>query len=546
MSTVKRKLLTVVMDGIGVREEMYGNAVKLAHTSNLDWLKQNGLYTAIKAHGTYVGLPSDNDIGNSEVGHNALGAGVIYDQGAKLVNNAIKDGSIFKSAIWQEAVTRIKSSHGSTLHFIGLLSDGNVHSHQDHLLALLKQAHKEGINKIRIHVLLDGRDVAPRSAEIYAEALEKVLLNLRNLGCDAKVASGGGRMVITMDRYEADWQMVYRGWQVHVLGKGLSFPNLESAISEFRKDSELTDQYFPGFVITEEGKAIGTIEDNDVVLLTNFRGDRAIEISKAFCQEEFSYFDRERFPRVYFAGMMEYDGDEHIPANYLVSPPKFDGTMGEYLAAMGVHQFAASETQKYGHVTFFWNGNRSGMFDPESEKYLEIPSDNLSFNLKPWMKAYEIVEATVKELCSDKFEFGRINFPNGDMVGHTGDLEATIVAVATVDLMIGRLIRAANDTDTILVITADHGNAEQMLEGEEEKFPNWLSIDSKDRPKARTSHTLSEVPFYIYDPKQRHKENVKLRKSGEGSLANFANTALELMGLETSDRFYPSLLIQKP
>jgi 2,3-bisphosphoglycerate-independent phosphoglycerate mutase len=542
MAEITRRVLTVIMDGVGANPEHFGNAVALAKTPNLKWLQRHGLYTTIRAHGTAVGLPSDGDVGNSEVGHNTLGAGRIYDQGAKLVNHAIQSREIFSGRVWTEIIERTKGEK-HTLHFIGLLSDGNVHSHEEHLFQLLREAHDSGVKKIRIHVLLDGRDVPAKSAEIYLDRLAKVIAALRAKNCDVRVASGGGRMVVTMDRYNADWQMVERGWNTHVLGRGRQFPSIESAIEEFRKDEALTDQYLPEFVIAENGVPVGAMQDGDAVILFNFRGDRAIEISRAFTEENFSEFPRAAIPKVYFAGLMEYDGDLHIPANYLVTPPLIRDTLSERLCSLGARQFACSETQKFGHVTFFWNGNRSGYFDRSRENYVEIPSDNIPFDRKPWMKAFEITEETMKQMRNKSFDFGRINYANGDMVGHTGDLEATIVAVATVDLMLGRLMAAARASDTILVVTADHGNADEMFEGKVADWPDWETADIADRPRGKTAHSLALVPFYIFDPKGKIGVQ-QLMAPGKGTLANFANTALQLLGADRSQEFHPSLFVE--
>ena len=536
----KRKLLTVVMDGVGDIESDFGNAVNLAWTPNMQWLKQNALYQKLYAHGTFVGLPTDSDIGNSEVGHNALGAGRVFDQGAKLVGKAIESGSLFEGDSWKEALEYAKQNDGR-LHFIGLLSDGNVHSHESHLHAMMEAAAKQGLKKIAIHPLLDGRDVGEKSAEVYVERLEKLVEELNAAGNDVCIGSAGGRMTITMDRYEADWSMVERGWRAHVLGEGDFYPSLSAAVKYFRENTELTDQYLPGFVIGKDGKANAPIQDGDAVLFFNFRGDRAIEISRAFTEEKFTEFDRKRFPKVFYAGMMEYDGDAHIPAKYLVSPPEISGTMGEFLAHKGVKQFACSETQKFGHVTYFWNGNRSGYFDEKLEEYLEIPSDNIPFDLKPWMKAYEICEETTKRMLSGSFDYGRINFANGDMVGHTGDLDASIIAVNVVDQMLGRLIKAADRSDTVLVITADHGNCDEMFQAKEAKFPNWQELPIADRPTPKTAHTLSPVPFYLYDPKGSTK-SWKLTAPEDAGLANIANTCLEVLGLGTENDFLPSLV----
>ena len=534
-----KRVLVVVMDGVGEREERYGNAVSLAWTPTMHWLKTNGLYTTLQAHGTAVGLPSDSDIGNSEVGHNALGAGRVFDQGAKLVNNAIESGSLFADDTWRDMVRQVREND-STLHFLGLLSDGNVHSHENHLHKMLAQAKQDGVRRVRIHVLFDGRDVGEKSAEIYVEHLEKVLSQLRADSFDVQPASGGGRMRITMDRYEADWGMVERGWRVHVLGEGQRFPSLGAALQEFRKDASLTDQYLPEFVIADaDGKPVGPIHDGDGVIFFNFRGDRGMEISRAFCEPDLPQIDRVRVPDVYYAGMMEYDGDLKIPNKYLVSPPQIDHTLSEYLVENKLRQFACSETQKFGHVTYFWNGNRSGYIDKALEEYVQIPSDEgISFDQRPWMKASEITDATVQRMLSGSFDFGRINYANGDMVGHTGDLEASVIAVQTIDWMLRKLVRAAQQSNTILLITADHGNCDEMFDGKQEGWEQWESLSAQLSPK--TAHTLSPVPLYLYDPAGH--SHYQLRREGTPTLANIANTALHLLGLESRELYQPSLI----
>ncbi|MCB9229445.1 MAG: 2,3-bisphosphoglycerate-independent phosphoglycerate mutase [Deltaproteobacteria bacterium] len=535
-----KKLLCIIMDGIGLHSGRFGNAVAMAQTPSMEFLTQHGLYTSLNAHGHFVGLPGESDIGNSEVGHNAIGAGRIFDQGAKLVRSAIHSGQLFLGQAWKDIIENCLKQK-SALHFIGLLSDGNVHSDEKHLHAMLKEAVRCGIRAIRLHVLLDGRDVAPCSAEIYIDRLSQVITALKETGADIRIASGGGRMLCTMDRYEADWEIVRRGWHAHVLGEGDSFSSPEEALQTYRKQG-LTDQYIPPFVITEKGEAVGPVENGDSVILFNFRGDRAIQITKAFEEKEFPHFDRKRFPSVCFAGMTEYDGDLHIPGRFLVSPPLISETMGEYLSRKGIRQFACSETQKFGHVTYFWNGNRSGYFDKKTEEYLEISSDNLPFDQKPWMKAWEITEACLTRMKQGSFQFGRINFANGDMVGHTGNLEAAIIAVSTVDLMLRQLIRCADETKTLLMVTADHGNCEEMFLGEESKFPDW-ETPGGERPVARTSHTLSKVPFWVYDPSGFDK-NLSLSQAPDLSLASVANTALDLMGVPLCEIYEPSLLLR--
>lgn len=542
-SPAKRRVLTVVMDGVGLSASEFGNAVANAKKPNLDWLKQNALWRTLNAHGTFVGLPSDSDIGNSEVGHNALGAGRIFDQGAKLVQNAIASGSLYSGETWKKTLNHVATT-GGTLHFIGLLSDGNVHSHEEHLYSMLRAAKKSGCKKIRIHVLFDGRDVGEKSAEIYVSRLEKVLAELGSNGFDCLVASGGGRMHITMDRYEADWVMVKRGWDCHVHGLAPNqFTSLNQALTHFRKDAKLTDQYIPAFVITKDEKPVGRIQTGDSVVFFNFRGDRAIEISRAFTEEKFSKFDRGNVPKVFYAGMMEYDGDLHVPPQYLVPPPAISDTLGEFLARSKVRQFACSETQKYGHVTYFWNGNRSGYFDKTLEEYLEIPSDsNITFDQKPAMKALEITDETIKRMRAKSFDYARINFANGDMVGHTGDYEAAVSAVETVDQMLGKLVAAARETNTILMVTADHGNADEMFDAKEKDFPDWRS--AVKRPTPKTAHTVNPVPFAIFDPENQSQWKLNPAAGDSACLANVANTVLTLLGMKQRDLYLPSLVIK--
>jgi 2,3-bisphosphoglycerate-independent phosphoglycerate mutase len=527
------------MDGIGLKPARFGNAVALAKTPSLKKLESESLFTTLTAHGTAVGLPSDDDIGNSEVGHNALGAGRIFNQGAKLVGQAIADGSLFKGQAWRDVVAAVKKSHG-TLHLLGLLSDGGVHSNQEHLFALLRGAKRDGVGKARIHVLFDGRDVGEKSAEKYVDRLEQVMSELRDPGFDVQVASGGGRMHITMDRYGADWPMVERGWRTHVRGEAQQFPSLPAALAAFRAlDPAPTDQYLPAFVVAKDGVPVGRIEDGDAVVLFNFRGDRAIEISRAFTEADFHEFARGPLPKVTYAGMMEYDGDLHIPPRYLVAPPAIDNTLSEYLLKNGARQFACSETQKFGHVTFFWNGNRSGYLDKTKEEYVEVASDGgITFDMKPKMKAPEITDVTIDRMRRGTFDFGRINYANGDMVGHTGNLPAAIAAVECVDHEVGRLMAAARETGTTLIITADHGNADEMFDAKEKDYPDWESHpERKIRPK--TSHTLSPVPCYIYGDRAAHFHLAKLERR---TLANVANTVIDLMGLPRHPEYLPSLV----
>ncbi|MCL2670328.1 MAG: 2,3-bisphosphoglycerate-independent phosphoglycerate mutase [Syntrophaceae bacterium] len=526
-------LLLVVMDRVGLSAHREGNAVALANTPTLDRLFTCCPNRAIKAHGLAVGLPSDEDMGNSEVGHNALGSGQIYNQGAKLVNEAIRTGRMFEGETWKLlAGNCIKNK--STLHFLGLFSDGNVHSHLDHLKAMLAQAKKEGIERARLHILLDGRDVGETSALDYVEPFEAFLAGLRDASFDVKIASGGGRMAITMDRYESDWEMVRRGWQIHVLGEGRGFSSATEAVTTYRKELNVTDQFLPGFVLRKNNRPIGLIEDHDSVIFFNFRGDRAIEISRAFEAEDFDKFDRESAPRVIYAGMLEYDGDLHIPSRYLVSPPSIVNTLGENLSEAGITQYALSETQKFGHVTYFWNGNNSGKL--KGETYAEIPSDKVSFEQRPWMKSAEITDSLIDALKSGKFQFLRANYPNGDMVGHTGDLDAAVIAIEAVDLCLARLLPVIDSLRGTAIIISDHGNSEEMYESQK----GVVSIDERTgKPKPKTSHTLNRAPFIIYD--QRVGRNYRLAE-GDFGLANVTATVVNLLGYEAPEGWERSMI----
>lgn len=536
---VSGPVVTIVMDGVGIAPEGPTNAVSRAYTATLDRIMATCPMVSLKAHGTAVGLPSDDDMGNSEVGHNALGAGQVFAQGAKLVSQSIESGKMFASDTWCELVSNVKTN-GSTLHFLGLFSDGNVHSHIDHLKAMIERAKAEGVAHVRLHILLDGRDVGETSALDYIEPFEAFIGGLRAPDFDIKIASGGGRMQITMDRYEADWSMVERGWHTHVLGEGRQFASAAEAVKTYRDELHVIDQDLPAFVIAEGGEPVGRICDGDSVIFYNFRGDRSIEISRAFDAPagEFDKFDRVRTPHVVYAGMLEYDGDLHIPNKYLVNPPEITNTLGEYLANTGVAQLAISETQKYGHVTYFWNGNKSGKFDEASETYVEIPSDVVPFEQRPWMKCAEITDALIDALRAGKHRFYRCNFPNGDMVGHTGSFAATKISVEALDLQLARILKVIDELHGVALITADHGNADEMAEVD--KKTGALKHNKDGSLKAKTSHTLNPVPFLIYDPECAGAYTVK--KDGQFGLSNVAATAVNLLGYAAPSMWNESMI----
>lgn len=523
----KKPILLVVMDGIGFSKTGIGDAVTLANTPTLDWLLKNCPNTRLKAHGGAVGLPSDDDMGNSEVGHNAIGCGQIYSQGAKLVNESIESGKMYASDTWQEVTGNVKKN-GSTLHFIGLISDGNVHSNISHLFNMLEEAKREGVSKVRVHILLDGRDVPATSALVYVEQLENKLSELNDGTFDGRIASGGGRMKVTMDRYQADWGMVESGWKTHVKGEGRQFSSAKEAIDTYRSENDgIIDQDLPAFVIAQNGHAVGTINDKDSVVLYNFRGDRAIELSMAFDNDIFTFFDRGPKPDVIYAGMLQYDGDLKLPKRYLVNPPEIKNTLSELLVNNGYKQYAVSETQKYGHVTYFWNGNRSAKFSDELETFKEIPSDNVSFDQRPWMKSAEIVDDLIEVIRSGEYDFIRCNFPNGDMVGHTGSLESTIIGVESVDIGLKRLLDVCDECGVTMLVTADHGNADEMLEK-----------NKKGDIAVRTAHSLNPVPFIIYDK----CEKFEIKPSDSYGLANIAPTVARMFGLEAPECWEDSMI----
>ena len=444
---------------------------------------------------------------------------------------------MFESDTWKTLVTGVKTS-GGTLHFIGLFSDGNVHSHIDHLKAMIERAKEEKVSKVRIHILLDGRDVGETSALDYVLPFEAFLAELRADDFDIKIASGGGRMKITMDRYEADWSMVERGWNTHVLGNARQFASAEEAIKTYREETKVIDQDLPAFVISENGTPVGTIEDGDSVIFYNFRGDRAIEISKAFDAKEFDKFDRVRHPDVIYAGMLEYDGDLHIPSKYLVNPPEISNTMSEYLTNTGITELAISETQKYGHVTYFWNGNKSGKFSEQLETYIEIPSDVVPFEQRPWMKCAEITDKLIECLESGEYKYLRVNFPNGDMVGHTGNLLATLCSMEALDLQLARLLPVIDKLGGVALITADHGNADEMYEVDKK---GNVKTDKAGNAKAKTSHTLNPVPCIIYDNANADKYTVK-EDDGRFGLSNVAATMVNLLGYEAPAMWDESII----
>jgi 2,3-bisphosphoglycerate-independent phosphoglycerate mutase len=443
---------------------------------------------------------------------------------------------MFEDKVWNELTANVKEKD-SKLHFIGLFSDGNVHSNIGHLEAMLRKAKEQGVKKARIHPLIDGRDVPPTSCLEYVERFEQFLSEINADGSvDYCIASGGGRMNITMDRYDADWSMVERGWNAHVKGGARPFATMKQAVETFRAEKPgILDQDLPAFTIVRDGAAVGPVVDGDSVIFFNFRGDRSLEITKAFEAEELSEFDRGPRPDVLYAGMMEYDGDLSVPKRYLVSPPAIDRTMSQYLSNEGVRQFAISETQKYGHVTYFFNGNNSGRF--ETETWMEIPSDNCPFEDAPRMKADEITDEVVKAIESGEYQFIRLNYPNGDMVGHTGVVEAVKIAVEAVDEGVGRIMEALKKTNGIMVCSADHGNSDDMCELD--KKTGELKLDDEGKFKPKTAHSLNPVPAMVFDPSG--VSNARKADVEGAGIASLAATCITLLGFVPPDDYTPSI-----
>lgn len=521
-------VILAILDGVGIRNEVSGNAVRQAHTEFLSTAVTNYPTYALQASGEYVGvLPGV--MGNSEVGHNVIGSGQIITQGIARIEEAFNTGEIWKSPTWRQAIENIRPT-GGTLHLSGIFSDGNVHSSINHLLCLVDRAHAEGVPRIRVHAILDGRDVPPQSAEKYIKQFEDFVAQYEDRP-DYKIASGGGRMVIVADRYENDWGMVQRGWNTIVHGEAPNrFKTATEAVTTLRKQNQsIGDQYLPPFVIiNDNGEPIGTVNNGDSFIYFDFRADRALEIAMAFTYNDFPYFNRGFRPNVYFAGMTEYNSDTHVPANILVPPVHIDNTLNKYLGDRAITQFAISETVKFGHITYYFNGNSYER--ALGEDHFQVPSDTTPFNTRPWMKSAEITDAVLERL--DKYDFIRINFPGGDMVGHFGELEPTIVALESIDIQLARLARRIDELGGMMIITADHGNAEELFD------------PTTGQPKS--SHTTNPVPCIFYD-NTMNRQNYVFNQVQAAGLANIAGSIATLLGQDDlPDSWQPSLISVKP
>ncbi|MDQ6992273.1 MAG: 2,3-bisphosphoglycerate-independent phosphoglycerate mutase [Mariprofundus sp.] len=525
LEATKGPVLLVIMDGWGIGTGGQEDAIALAETPVFDRLWADYAHTELMTHGDYVGLPSVKDMGGSEVGHLTMGAGLILDQGPTRINKAIKDGSFFES----EALGKLLSiEQEQALHLIGLLSDGNIHSHMLHFQTLINAAFERGVQHLYVHALLDGRDVGIQSAQQYVLALEDVFTEINgHQGFHYGFASGGGRERITMDR-DCDWNKVGAGWNLMVHGEcEQRFPSMMAAITHFRKlDGELIDQDMPAFLIVDDADApVGKISDGDAVVMVNFRADRAIEITQAFELDAFDGFDRGRRPQCIYAGMMVYDEDRNLPALQLMGPTKVAEPFGKRILEMGIKQFRLTETQKYPHVTFFFNGGYRQPLDASMEDYILIPSDKgVSFADQPQMKSAEIAAKAVALIESGDYGFGLINFANADMVGHCGKIKPAIAAVEAVDRAVGTIIDALQACGGRALITADHGNAEEMQ-----------IHDKSGHVEASTKHSTNPVPCILFDPSFEGNYRLHQPHDGDGKalmpgLSHLAATLYAVMG----------------
>lgn len=527
-------LIHVVLDGWGVGAADETNAVNRANLPVISRLIRGCPYTQLWTHGKYVGLPNEKDMGGSEVGHMTMGAGMVMEQGPTLIQNLLQSGEFFENPVLSRIIQNCVE-RDTPLHLLGLLSNGNIHSHVDHTEAIIRHAFQSGIRRCYLHALLDGRDTGVQSALDFTEPFEKLFSELKGQrpGIDYAFASGGGREVITMDR-DNNWKKIETGWRIHVQGQSENqFPSIRDAIEHFRKQNpEIIDQDIPGFVIIRNGEAVGRIEDQHALIFTNFRGDRATQFSRAFLADEFPYFERYRCPEVLFAGMTQYDQDNQIPPDYLVGTPVVEEPFGKRILELGLKQFRLSETQKFAHVTFFYNGGYREPLDPLKENYHFIASDKIpSFAERPAMKASGISKKAVEFINSGEYQYGLINFANADMVGHTGDFQATVRAVEAVDSALDNIVRAIDAVNGLLVITADHGNADEMLISNQN---GTLEISAK--------HSLNPVPFLIYDP--LYNGDYRLKPFGQeynNNLSNIAATNFLLLGQAVPDDLAPSL-----
>ena len=512
----KKMTALIIMDGFGERAETYGNAIKLAGTPNLDKLEAEYPHTVIGASGMDVGLP-DGQMGNSEVGHLNIGAGRIVYQELTRITKSIQDGDFFKVPEFVDACQKAKKN-GGKLHLMGLLSDGGVHSHITHLFSLIDLAKQQGLDNVYVHCIMDGRDTPPSSGIEYVQQLQDYMDKVHF----GKIATISGRFW-AMDR-DKRWDRIQKAYEAISCGVGDKADCPICAMKNSYKN-EKTDEFVVPCVIQEDGKPVATVEAGDSMIFFNFRPDRTREITRAFIDANFSDFERlGGYKPVTFVGMTRYD-DTFTNIETAFKPVTLTNTMGEYLAANGKTQLRIAETEKYAHVTFFFNGGVEAP-NPGEDREL-IPSPKVTtYDLKPEMSAYEVTDKAVELIGSGKYDVMILNFANCDMVGHTGVLEAAEKAVKTVDTCVDRVVKAVLATGGQVLITADHGNADMMID--------------PTTGEPFTAHTTNKVPFILVDPSRK---DAKLREGGR--LADLAPTMLELMGLPKPAEMTGESLIAK-
>ena len=504
--------MLMILDGFGKNPNRSGNAVELANTPNIDELMKNNPNTTIYTSGLAVGLP-EGQMGNSEVGHTNIGAGRIVYQELTRITKSIEDGDFFSIPELCAAIEHCKKNN-SKLHIMGLLSDGGVHSHMRHLFAILELAKRKGFEDVFIHCFLDGRDTPPASAENYILKLEEKMKK-KEIG---KIATISGRFY-AMDR-DKRWQRIQKAYDAMVKGEGIKSSSAVMAIeSSYQK--EVFDEFVEPTVICNGDKPIAKIEDNDSVIFFNFRPDRAREITRTLVDEDFKEFETNKLDNLYFVCFTQYD--ETMPnVEIAFKPTVLVNTFGEYISKLGLKQLRIAETEKYAHVTFFFNGGNEKQY--EGEDRILVPSPKVeTYDLKPEMSAYEVTKNVIEAINSKKYNSIILNYANPDMVGHTGNLDATIKAIETIDKCVGKVVSAINDVNGVLLITADHGNAEQM-------------IDYKTG-EPHTAHTTNPVPLILVGDKE-----AKLK---EGRLADLAPTMLDIMDIEKPKEMLGKSLIIK-
>ena len=495
-----KTLVLCIMDGVGEREEIYGNAVKQANTPNLDRLKEKYGFSVLNASGTPVGLPA-GQMGNSEVGHMNIGAGRVIYQPLELINHEIEEGTFYENEEILKLIHHVKENH-SKIHIMGLISDGGVHSSIEHLLAILEMCKRNEVERIYLHLCTDGRDVDPHSAYTYIARVEE---KLKETG--GKIATIGGRYY-TMDR-DNNYDRLKKGYDVIVNGVGPKHTSIKTFIEESYQ-AGITDEFLIPTIFDEEGM----LEENDAFMTFNFRKDRLRELFTAITNPEFHDMEVKRFQNVYALTMLPVV--ESVKAPHAFDDPNPKNILGEYLEKNGLTQLRIAETEKYAHVTFFFDGGKE--VDYKGEKKILIPSPKVAtYDLKPEMSAYEVTEHILEELPN--FDVVIINYANGDMVGHTGVMEAAIKAVEVVDECVGKVYDKVESLGGCMIITADHGNSDTMLD---------------EKGNVVTSHSTSVVPFIVT------KENIQLRN---GKLGDIAPTMLSLLNLPIPPEMTGDVLI---